>query len=101
MPNLLHTLWFGYFWESLKGNGPEDLFHLTLLGAVGYLASRIGRRLMAEWREHKSKVEEHHRLMQEKADAGHKMLHHLIINSSADNCVPGLAEKYQPKAPES
>lgn len=66
--NELHHIWFTYFWPSLQGNGPEDLFHLALLGAAGWLATRVGKRIVAEWREHKAKVEAHHALLQKKVD---------------------------------
>ena len=33
----LHTLWFGYFWTSTKGNGPENLLAL----AIGAAATRL------------------------------------------------------------
>lgn len=32
--NWLYTLWFGYFWPSLKGNGPEALCQTVVYGLV-------------------------------------------------------------------
>lgn len=82
--NWLHKLWFTYFWPSLQGNGPEDLFHLTILGVVGWLASRVGKKIMAEWREHKEHM--------------HAKLDHIIINHpDIPNHVPGVPESRQPK----
>lgn len=28
------TFWFGYWWPSVKGNGPEDITSLILVGIV-------------------------------------------------------------------
>ena len=32
--NWLHTLWFGYFWLSIKTNGPEALCQTVVYGAI-------------------------------------------------------------------
>lgn len=34
---MIHTLWFGYFWPSLKGNGPEALIQTAVYGALAYI----------------------------------------------------------------
>jgi len=34
--NWLYTLWYGYFWPSLKGNGPEALIQTLVYGAIAY-----------------------------------------------------------------
>jgi hypothetical protein len=33
--NWLHTLWFGYFYPSIKGNGPEAVVEIVALSIVG------------------------------------------------------------------
>lgn len=35
--NWLYTLWYGYVWPSLKGNGPEAVVQTIVYGAVAYL----------------------------------------------------------------
>jgi len=32
--NWLYTLWFGYVWPSLKGNGPEALVQTVVYAAI-------------------------------------------------------------------
>lgn len=32
----LYTLWFGYTWPSLKGNGPEALVQTVVYAAIAY-----------------------------------------------------------------
>lgn len=79
--NWLHTLWFGYFWNSLKGNGPEDLIAFLLIGGG---ATYLGRWALREWRDHKDHV--------------HSKLDHLILHSAdVPNEVPGLPTHRQPK----
>jgi len=45
----LHELWFGYFWPSLQGNGPEDILSYLVIGGGVTL---IGQKLLKEWRAH-------------------------------------------------
>lgn len=33
----LHTLWFGYFWPSCQGNGPEAIIEI----GIGILIGRL------------------------------------------------------------
>ena len=33
----MHTLWFGYFWPSLKGNGPEAIAQSVVYALAGYV----------------------------------------------------------------
>ena len=35
--NWLYTLWFGYFWPSLKGNGPEALVQTVVYGVIAII----------------------------------------------------------------
>lgn len=30
----MSNFWFGYWWPSIKGNGPEDLTSLVIVGVV-------------------------------------------------------------------
>jgi hypothetical protein len=81
--NWLHGVWFGYFWPSLQGNGPEDLLSYLIIGGGVTL---LGRKLLVKWREHHSHL--------------HKKLDHIIIHSkSIPNEVPGLPDHRQPKVP--
>ena len=36
MLNWCHYMWFGYFWPSLKGNGPEAIAQTVVYGVIGY-----------------------------------------------------------------
>jgi hypothetical protein len=65
--NGLHELWFGYFWPSLQGNGPEDLLSYLVIG-VGL--GLIGKWCLREWREHKAHLDHLHT----KVDALHSRL---------------------------
>lgn len=56
-------VWFGYFWPSLQGNGPEDLFHVFIEVCVIGLGAKALRSLHG-------KVDELH----QKAD--HIIKHH-------------------------
>ena len=33
----MSNLWFGYFWPSLQGNGPEALIQTVVYGAIAVL----------------------------------------------------------------
>ena len=44
--NWLYTLWYGYFWPSLKGNGPEALVQTIVYGALAYLLVPVVRRFV-------------------------------------------------------
>jgi hypothetical protein len=35
--NWLYTLWFGYVWPSLKGNGPEAVVQTIVYGGIAYI----------------------------------------------------------------
>jgi len=35
--NWLHNLWYGYFWPSLQGNGPEALVQTVVYGAIAII----------------------------------------------------------------
>ena len=51
--NWLHTLWFGYFYPSIKGNGPESLVELIALGIVGTYA---GKWIKREVKQHQAAI---------------------------------------------
>jgi hypothetical protein len=78
--NWLHTLWFGYWYPSIKGNGPEDFLGFLLLGGG---VVWLGKWVLKEWRAHKAHV--------------HAKLDHLIIHSDAPNEVAGVPDHLQPK----
>ena len=48
------NLWFGYFWPSLEGNGPEDIISMIVVGVVSVL---IWRPVKRAWIAHKAAVE--------------------------------------------
>lgn len=37
MGNWAHHIWFTYFWPSLMGNGPEDVFRTTVALILAYI----------------------------------------------------------------
>lgn len=41
------TLWFGYTWPSLKGNGPEALVQTIVYGAIAIIFVPVVRRFIA------------------------------------------------------
>ena len=42
--NWLPGLWFGYWWPSIKGNGPEDITSLVVVAIVtGLFVPRVRR----------------------------------------------------------
>jgi hypothetical protein len=103
--NWLHTLWFGYFWPSDKGNGPEALTQTVIYATIAVLLvppirhalERFAKRHVASLKAH---AEAENAKIHEKIDAGHQLMHHIITSSPhIDNHVPGLDEKYQPSTP--
>jgi hypothetical protein len=44
--NWLYSLWYGYFWPSLKGNGPEALVQTVTYGAVGLTLIPVVRKFL-------------------------------------------------------
>lgn len=44
--NWLHHLWFGYFWPSLEGNGPEALVQTVVYGIIAYLFIPVVRKFV-------------------------------------------------------
>lgn len=42
----LQTLWFGYAWPSLKGNGPEALIQTVVYGALAVIFVPVVRRFV-------------------------------------------------------
>lgn len=78
-----HTLWFGYTWPSLKGNGPEAIIqtvaYAVIAVAVWPVARRFARREMAKVHE---RVDAHRdELLAELAET-RRALHHLIKHSA-------------------
>lgn len=77
----LHELWFGYFWPSLQGNGPEDILSYLIIGGGVTL---LGKKLLTEWREHRAHT--------------HALLNHIIVHHpDIPNEVPGIPAHLQPK----
>jgi hypothetical protein len=44
----LYVLWYGYFWPSLKGNGPEAIVQTIVYAVIAYLFIPPFRRWMHE-----------------------------------------------------
>lgn len=40
----MHELWFGYFWPSIKGNGPEEIVSLLVIGTASAILVPVVRR---------------------------------------------------------
>lgn len=73
--NFLHTLWFGYFWPSDKGNGPEAILELIILAVIGRLIwPKIKRHIdalhhkMNHIIEHHPDIPDYHPPQEEKND---------------------------------
>jgi len=78
--NWLYTLWYGYFWPSLKGNGPEALVQTVVYGTVAAIFVPAVRR----W------FNDHMKALHEKLDDAHEKLDH-VIKHSAD--IPPFERK--------
>ena len=71
--NWLYTLWFGYFWPSLKGNGPEALVQTVVYGLIAYAFVPVFRKFI---NSHMKSI--------------HRKLDHVIKNSPD---IPDLEEE--------
>jgi hypothetical protein len=69
--NWLYTLWYGYVWPSLKGNGPEAVVQTVVYGAIAMVLIPPVRK----WWE--AKFSEVH----SKLDEAHAKLDHVIRHS--------------------
>ena len=57
--SILHgawSLWFNYFWPSLKGNGPEALVQTVVYGGIAVLLVPVVRRFMRAEAERARKI---------------------------------------------
>lgn len=50
------SLWFNYFWPSLKGNGPEALVQTVAYAAVGVVLLPVFRKVLREEAERAHKL---------------------------------------------
>jgi hypothetical protein len=50
------SLWFNYFWPSLKGNGPEALVQTVAYAAVGVVLLPVFRKVLREEAERAHKI---------------------------------------------
>ena len=90
--NWLHELWFGYFWPSLQGNGPEALVQTVVYGAIALVFIPPVRRFVAR---HVEAIKAH--VTAEHAHL-HAKLDHVILHTKAiPNEIPGLPPDKQPK----
>jgi hypothetical protein len=87
--SVLHTLWFGYFYPSIKGNGPEDVFFGTIIGFGG---SKIKNSL------HKKITENHARALKEQSEV--LMRHHeeqiVKLHEKIDKAIPAPRARKTP-----
>lgn len=71
--NWLHQMWFGYVYPSLKGNAPEDAFHLLVFAILGVVIYPPARKFFAkEWNHLHAKLDGiigSHNLLHAKMDA--------------------------------
>ena len=59
--HVIHVVWFGYFWSSLKGNGPEALVQTIVYGAIAYAVVPPFRRWVnGHFHRLVTKQDEHH-----------------------------------------
>ncbi len=40
----MHNIWYGYFWPSLRGNGPEALFQTVVYALIAVTFVPVVRR---------------------------------------------------------
>ena len=77
--NWLYTLWYGYVWPSLKGNGPEAVVQTVVYGVLAIILIPPVRRFA------KAEFEKVHARL----DAAHSKLD-LVIRHSPD--IPPMPE---------
>lgn len=69
----LYTLWFGYVWPSLKGNGPEAVVQTIVYGAIAMAVYPPLRKWSrAEITKVHHKLDGHHRELLKQAERHHK-----------------------------
>lgn len=69
--NILHHLWFGYFWPSDEGNGPEALQQTVVYGLLAVIFVPLVRKwFMARMAA-----------LHEKLDHAHDKIDHIIRHS--------------------
>ena len=78
--NWLHELWFGYFWPSLQGNGPEALVQTVVYGAIALILIPPIRRAIERFaKRHVDSIKAHaenlHAETRAHAEDLHKTLH--------------------------
>ena len=62
--NWLPGLWFGYWWPSIKGNGPEDITSLVIVAIVtGLFVPRVRRWWVAREQALHAKLDHSARLL--------------------------------------
>jgi hypothetical protein len=67
----LPSLWFGYTWPSLKGNGPEALVQTIVYGAVAIILIPPVRKFI------KREFDKVHKTIKDGHDELHDHMHHL------------------------
>lgn len=72
----MYTLWFGYFWPSLKGNGPEALVQTVVYAAAAVLLIPRVRRFLTRHivTPLHAKLDAHHQAMKAQAEGHHEAL---------------------------
>ena len=90
----LYTLWYGYAWPSLKGNGPEAGIQTLLYGAIAYAIVPPFRKWV---NGHFKRVQETHDSIHAKLEAHHAEHMDLAIFHHAKQ-VGELADRLPKKA---
>jgi hypothetical protein len=82
----LHTLWFGYAWPSDKGNGPEAIMELIVVGIVtAILVPPIRDWFKAEYDKVHAKIDKGHADLHAKLDGLHDS--HSELHSKLDAII--------------
>ena len=80
--NWLHTLWFGYTWPSLKGNGPEALVQTVVYGLIALIfVPPVRRWFKKEYDKVHAKIDKGHAELHAKLEANAALSRHIIRHS--------------------
>lgn len=96
--NWLHTLWFGYGWPSLQGNGPEALIQTIIYGAIALIFIPPCRRWFTRHYDGiKAHVEKLHLETRAHITAEHAKVHARLDAMAAPPKKAPVAKKAPPK----
>ena len=79
MQHWLTTLWFGYTWPSLQGNGPEALVQTIVYGLIALVfVPPIRKWFKREYDKVHAKIEQGHAELHAKLDHNARLSRHII-----------------------